>query len=409
MHMAKKIGKIAGLSLGLLIGGVALFLAGMYVGFENRPAFAKVIGIINKEPTVATESNVDFEPFWKAWSLINEKFPGAEKINDQERLYGAISGLVASLGDPYTVFFPPEENKEFNEQISGEFSGVGIEIGEKNGVLTVIAPLKDTPAFRAGVQAGDQIAKIDSAFTADMSIDEAIKLIRGEPGSLVTLTIVREGAPEPKAYTMNREKITLPTVDTEFRQKEGVFIIHLYNFSAQSPSQFKKALQEFADSGSAKLVLDLRNNPGGYLEAAVNMASWFLPEGKVVVKEIGKSETDVSYHNSKGPGLFAGKIKMVVLVNGGSASASEILAGALNEQGAATLMGQKTFGKGSVQELVKLTKDTSLKVTVAKWYTPKGISISDHGLTPDIIVEQKRTENDTIDEQLEAAVSHLIK
>lgn len=381
----------------------AIFLAGVYVGFENRPSMQKVTGLINKENP--TDEKTDFEAFWKAWKLVEEKLPGATETTNQERMYGAIKGMLAAFGDPYTTFFDPEENKQFLDEIAGEFGGVGIEMAQKEGVLTVIAPLKNSPAYKAGMQAGDKIVKIDDKLSADMSTDEAIKFIRGAPGTTVVLTVVREGLSEPKAFSIVRDTIKIPTVDTERFDAEGVFVIKLYNFSAQSPELFRQALVEFSDSGYDKLVLDLRNNPGGYLEASVQMASWFLPKGTVVVKEIGKSDKDTVSHNSQGPGVLKDKIKMVVLVNGGSASASEILAGALSEHGIATLAGQKTFGKGSVQEVVSVTPDTSLKVTIAKWYTPNGISISDEGLTPSVeIPASKDADNDT---QLKAAVKLL--
>lgn len=381
---------------------VGVFLLGVYVGFENRPASQKITGLVNKEPTTVG-ATTDFGPFWKAWSLVKDKFPEANKTTDQDHLYGAIKGMLASFGDPYTTFFTPEESKIFESEIAGEFGGVGMEMGQKDGVLTVIAPLKDTPAYRAGLLAGDKIIKIDDKVSADMSTDSAIDLIRGEPGTSVKLTIAREGLSEPKVFNIVRAKISIPTVDTEKHPDKKVFVIKLYSFSAQSPNLFQNALKEFADSGYTNLVLDLRNNPGGYLDAAVSMAGWFLPEGDVVVKEIGKTDKDVVVHKSKGPGIFKGKIKMVVLVNKGSASASEILAGALSEHGVATLIGQQTFGKGSVQELMKLTSDTSIKITVAKWYTPNGISISDNGLTPKVKLEPNKDE--TKDTQLEQAIN----
>ncbi|HSE56814.1 MAG TPA: S41 family peptidase, partial [Candidatus Paceibacterota bacterium] len=404
MKIPMKVLRRFGIPLVTVLSAAGVFLAGLYIGYENRSPILRAAGVTNKESGVSDEA--DFAPFWKAWQIISEKFPGAEKVTDQERVYGAIDGLVGSLKDPYSVFFDPQENKEFNEEIAGEFFGIGVEIGKKDNILTVIAPIKGTPAYRAGLLAGDKIIKVGKTFTADLTIDEAIALIRGESGTTVDLTIVREGFKEPKVYTVAREKIIMPTVDTERREKEKVFIIHLYNFSAQSPTLFAKALQEFARSGDTRLVLDLRNNPGGYLEASVSMANWFLPEGKVVVKEIGKDPSDVTYHRSKGPGVFAGKIKMAILVNGGSASASEILAGALTEQGVATLIGEKSFGKGSVQELIKLTKDTSLKLTIAKWYTPNGVSISDQGLMPSMVVSQVK-DDANVDEQLEAAVKFV--
>ncbi len=384
---------------------IGVFLVGVYVGFENRPASQKIVDIVNKQVPTALAENTDFEPFWKAWQLVKEKYPEADKTTNQDHVYGAIKGLLASFGDPYTTFFTPEESKAFESQISGEFGGVGMEMGQKDGVLTVIAPLKNTPAAKAGVMAGDKIVKINDKLSADMSVDSAVDMIRGEPGTSVSITIVREGLSQPKVIDLVRAKISIPTVDTEKNTEKGVFVIKLYSFSAQSPGLFQNALKEFADTGYDKLVLDLRNNPGGYLEAAVSMASWFLPQGEVVVKEIGKTDKDVTVHKSAGPGIFNGKIKMVVLVNKGSASASEILAGALSEHGVATLMGTQTYGKGSVQELMKLTSDTSIKITIAKWYTPKGVSISESGLTPKVKLEPNKDE--TKDTQLQEAIDYL--
>ncbi|MBP6857689.1 MAG: S41 family peptidase [Candidatus Pacebacteria bacterium] len=382
---------------------IGIFLFGIYIGFENRPASQKIVGVVNKEVPEEIAVNTDFEPFWKAWQLVKEKYPDANKTDNQEHVYGAIKGMLASFGDPYITFFTPEESKLFESEISGEFGGVGMEMGQKDGILTVVAPLKDTPAFKAGILSGDKIVKIDGVESADISVDKAVTLIRGEPGTTVTLSIVREGLLQIKDIEIVRAKIAIPTIDTEKHPEKGVFVIKLYSFSAQSPELFRGALNEFANSGYTKLVLDLRNNPGGYLEAAVSMAGWFLPDGKVVVKEIGKTDKDIILHKSRGPGIFKDKIQMVVLVNKGSASASEILAGALSEHGVATLMGTQTFGKGSVQELMKLTNDTSIKITIAKWYTPNGVSISDSGLTPDIKLEPNK--DNIKDQQLEDAIN----
>lgn len=384
---------------------IGVFLFGVYIGFENRPASQKIVGVINKDVPQGLSEDTDFQPFWKAWQLVNEKYPDANKTTNQDHVYGAIKGLLASFGDPYTNFFTPEESKIFESEISGEFGGVGMEMGLKDGVLTVVAPLKGTPAFRAGILSGDKIVKIDDTVSTDIGVDKAVTLIRGEPGTTVSLTIVRDGLSQPKVFNITRDKIAIPTVETENHPDKGVFVIKLYSFSAQSPELFRNALSEFNNSGSKNLVLDLRDNPGGYLEAAVSMASWFLPAGDVVVKEIGKTDKDVILHKSTGPGIFSGKIKMVVLVNKGSASASEILAGALSEHGVATLMGSQTFGKGSVQELMKLTNDTSIKITIAKWYTPNGISISESGLTPKIKLEPN--ESISKDTQLEEAINYF--
>lgn len=384
-HIRKGLGILVG------IGTVAgVFFVGVYVGYANRPAVDKVTSVINKEPTEALASTsdaipTDFAPFWRAWAIVDEKFVGgAQSSSPTDRVYGAIKGMMASFKDPYTTFFPPAENTAFETEIAGAFDGIGIEIGEKEGVLTVIAPLKDTPAYRAGVKSGDKIIKIDDTFTNDLGVEKAITLIRGKSGTDVKLTIVREGFQEPKVFSITRGHIELPTVSTEVHPEAQAFVIHLYNFSAQSATLFQNAFNEYLASGQPNLLIDLRGNPGGYLNAAVAIAGLFVPEGKTIVKEIGKTPQDVVVHTSRGPALFPKTAKLVILVDQGSASASEILAGALSEQGIGTLVGKKTFGKGSVQEVIKLTADTSLKITVAKWYTPKGISISDNGLTPEI-------------------------
>jgi carboxyl-terminal processing protease len=362
----------------------------------------KITGLIHKEPVVDADA-ADFTSFWNAWQILSEKFPGADTVSAQDRVYGAIKGLASSFGDPYTTFFPPKDNVAFQTEISGSFNGVGIEIGQKDGILTVIAPLKGTPADRAGIRAGDKIVKIGDKITSDMSIDSAIELIRGKEGTPIELTTLREGVSGPQVFTLTREHIALPTAETEKREKEKVFIIHLYNFSAESPDAFKNGLDEYLASGYHNLVIDLRDNPGGYLDAADKIGGWFIPEGKVIVKEIGKTPDDVTVHTSKGPVLFPKGDKLVVLANKGSASAAEILAGALSEQGIGTLAGEQTFGKGSVQEVVSLTPDTSLKVTVAKWYTPNGVSISEKGLAPQ--VEIKLPADAKSDVQLDEAVA----
>ena len=369
----------------IVLGGV--FLGGVYVGYDNRPSMQQITGLVHKD-TPALAGGVDFRPFWAAWQIVEEKFPGADKVSAETRLYGAIKGLTASFGDPYTTFFPPEENTVFQTEIAGSFSGIGVEIGEKDGVLTVIAPLKNTPAYRIGIKSGDKIVKIGTKITSDMSIDEAIKIIRGEEGTSIDLTIVREGLSAPKVFSVKREKISLPTIDTEKREDEKVFIISLYNFSAESPKAFKGALDEYLASGYTNLLIDLRGNPGGYLDAADMIGSWFIPEGKVIVKEVGKTPEDITVHTSSGPTLVPSTHKIVVLIDKGSASAAEILAGALSEHGIATLAGEQSYGKGSVQEVVSLTNTTSLKVTIAKWYTPNDVSISEQGLIPQVVIKQ---------------------
>ena len=360
-----------------------VFVAGVVMGFQNRPEVSKITALFNKETAFA--SPVDFEAFWEVWNTIDNKYVDKNAIDDKEKVWGAVKGLAASLGDPYTVFFDPEETKEFNEVIEGSFSGIGVEIGMKEGVLTVIAPLKDSPAEKAGLREGDKILAIDDVMIHDMSVDESIKLIKGTKGTEVTLTIFREGEESTRLVTIVRDTIDIPTIDSELRD-DGVFVISLYSFSENAPVLFQGALREFLNTKSDKLVIDLRDNPGWYLDGAVDIASWFMPIGEPVVKE-GTGNADDKVYRSRGYNVFKDKpVKVVILVNGGSASASEILAGALKEAGIATLVGEQTFGKGTVQELIPITSDTELKITVAKWYTPNGISIDDNGLTPDIVV-----------------------
>ena len=434
MHM---FGKMTARIVLMVLLALALFAGGVVVGKEERPEIEKVVGLVNSDTPFGlfsiTPSDVeieacidesgaqvpcvldgtilggdppaDFEQFWRAWNIINEKYVPPKKsdpITNQEKVWGAISGLAGSLGDPYTFFLPPQEKSLFEQDVSGFFGGVGMQIGMKDDLLTVIAPLKGSPAERAGIQKGDKILVIDGATTTNMTIDKALYLIRGEIGKPVVLTLLHEGNDEPYVVTIIREEIKVPTIETK---REGdVFVISLYGFPATGAELFRGALREFVQSGADKLVLDLRGNPGGYLEVAVDMASWFLPQGKVVVREEEKSGEGQIYC-SKGYNVFCDDFRFVILVDGGSASASEILAAALKEHGIATLVGTKTFGKGSVQELVPITEDTSLKVTIAHWITPNGNSFSEEGIEPNVVVEitKEQVEREE-DPQLKKAV-----
>lgn len=386
---------------GALVISAVIFFSGVYIGYAHKPAADKINSVIHKDSSISEE--VDFNVFWKAWTIMNNKFAGADKVSAQSRMYGAIKGMLESFNDPYTTFFPPSENTIFESEISGTFGGVGIEIGTKEGILTVIAPLKNTPADQAGIKSGDKIIAINGITTKDLNTDNAVDLIRGKIGTEVELTIYREGFSEPKIFKIIRSNINIPTVDVEMLEDEKVFIIHLYNFSAQSPELFRKALDQYIKSGYSNLLLDLRGNPGGYLDAAVTIGGWFIPEGKTIVKEVGKTPETVNIHTSKGPVIFPSKSKLIILVDKGSASAAEILAGALSEHNIGILAGEQTFGKGSVQEVIKLTHDTSMKVTVAKWYTPKGISISESGLSPSVKIPYT-VSKDSKDIQLNKAI-----
>lgn len=388
------------------------FSVGLYIGNKDNKQNNNFFYSLNSFSTSTNPADIkEMNTFWSVWNLLDDKFvytkKDAKEITSDEKIWGAIQGLTASFGDPYTIFMPPEEAKEFETDISGNFEGVGMELAIKNNNLVVVSPLKDTPAYKAGVKKGDIVLFINNEIASGMTVDKAVKLIRGKAGTDVTIKFKREGVEDPIEIKITRGIIDIPTIETE--EKDGVFIIRLYNFYAKSPEKFKDALREFAKSKNNKLVLDLRGNPGGYLDAAVSMASWYLPLGKTIVRENFGEEKEEKIHRSKGYDIFNNNLKMIILVDEGSASASEILAGALQEYKIAKLVGTKTFGKGSVQELVKVTPDTSLKVTIAKWLTPNGISISEGGLTPDY--EVKFTEKDFKegnDPQMKKAIELLV-
>lgn len=371
------------------------FGSGIYLGFSGR--IGDMVSAQSSAPTYtlkiggATQpSDVDMAEFWKAWEVLNERFVqthGSTSLpTDKEKLYGAIQGLVDSYGDPYTTFFPPVQAAIFTENISGAFGGVGMQLDQdKDGNIVVTAPLKDSPAQKAGVLSGDIVVKINATSTEGMKLEQAVSFIRGPKGTPVTITLVRKGEAAPVEVTIVRDTISIPEIKT-YTRPDGVFVIQLYTFSGNSADLFREALREFVQSGKTRLILDLRGNPGGYLEAAVQMASYFLPVGEVVVTEDFKGKQNNEVARSLGYNVFSGKkLSMAILIDQGSASASEILAGALSQHGVAKLVGQKSFGKGSVQQLVDVGGGAQLKVTVARWLTPNGTSLSDGGLVPDIL------------------------
>ncbi len=396
----------------MVAGSVVLALllafgAGLYAGVSERLQSNVFAAQSDAQP-----QDLDFSKFWQAWGLLDQNFVETHASNTiptyQERVYGAIAGLTDSYGDPYTVFFPPADAKQFNEDIAGAFGGVGMELGSRNGSLTVVAPLKGTPAEAAGVRSGDVVAGVDGKATEKMPVEQAVKLIRGEVGTTVTLTLRRAGEQNPITVKIVRQTIQVPVINS-YARGDGIFVIELYSFSENSADLFRSALRHYFESGNTKLILDLRGNPGGYLDAAVQMASFFLPVGDVIVSEDFGGKQQNSYHRSLGYNVFANKkLSMAVLVDQGSASAAEILAGALSQHGVAKLVGTRTFGKGSVQQLMELGWGAELKVTVAKWLTPDGTSISDGGLLPDIKAD--RTADDVAagkDPQKEAATVWL--
>ncbi len=347
---------------------------------------------------------LDFNQLNSTYELLQRKFDG--KLDSAKVMDGARAGIVASGGDPYTVFMDSKAAKALDDQLNGTLSGIGAEIGIKNNKLTVIAPVAGSPAEKAGLKAGDYIAEIDGKDSSSYTLDEAVSHIRGKAGTKVTLTVVR-GSSEPKKITITREVINVPSV--KWSMKPGTIgYINVTTFGSDTTEKVNQAATELKSQGATKIILDLRNDPGGYLPVAVDVASQFMSEGKVVVDERqrGRSTQKLSSH---GGGTLQG-MPVVVLINGGSASASEIVAGALRDDIGAKLIGEQSFGKGSVQEVVKLDGGSQIKVTVAHWFTPSGKGIDKVGIKPDIIVKQTNDDfNASRDPQLDRALQELGK
>ncbi|MDP3778431.1 MAG: S41 family peptidase [bacterium] len=381
-----KYSKLVSIIIVVIVLGTSFF-AGVLYGYDNRPGSEKVAGIVGKEAP-PNLSSVDFNLFWDVWSRLERKYVDSSKLDREKLMFGAIKGLVSAVGDPHTEFMPPVEAKQFQEDIKGSFDGIGAEIGLRKGVLTVIAPLHDNPAEKAGIKAGDKILKIDDKSTEGLALDEAVRLIRGPHATKVRLLIYRDGFDKPKEFSITRDVIHVKIVETE-KKGDGIFVIKLHQFTENAGIEFRKAVQEFYASGSKKLVLDLRNDPGGYLTVSVDIASWFVPAGDVIARERYSNGSEDLYR-SNGYGLLE-KVPTVVIINEGSASASEILSGALRDLRHIKLIGTKSYGKGSVQEVEDLDKKSSLKVTIAKWLTPNGTEIDGIGLEPDIKVELPAT------------------
>jgi len=352
---------------------------------------------------VCPPADVDFSLFWEAWKTVEEKYVDKEKINIQEMIYGAISGMIKSLNDPYTVFLKPEDAKRFIEDVKGTFEGVGMEIDIRDDQLQVIAPLEGTPAQKAGLRPGDIILKIDGKSIIDITIDEAVNLIRGPKGTEVILTIYRQEWEESKDIKIIRGVIDIPSLMLEIRDDQIAYL-RLYQFSEKAASDFREAAIKILSSDAQKIILDLRNNPGGYLEVAQEIAGWFLEKGQLVaIEDFGESKEQKD-HLAEGNAKLV-SYAMVVLINKGSASGSEILAGALRDNRGVKIIGETSFGKGSVQELTKLKGSSSLKITIARWLTPNGEFIADKGLEPDIKVEMTAEDYEAgLDPQLDKAV-----
>ncbi len=395
---------------------VLFLITGFGAGFLISVRAADIT--VNLSSDSAEPSNIDFSPVWKAWNILNQNFvPDAVATStpiatstagiDQTEVWGMISGMAGSLNDPYTFFLPPQQNTDFSSSMSGSFAGVGMQVDVKNSVLTVISPLKGTPAEAAGIKSGDQVISINGVSTSGMDVNTAVDDIRGAAGTVVTLSIMRDGWSAPQDFKVTRAVINVPIVTTS-TQTGGIYVIAVSQFTSNSPDLFRDALRSFVQSGDNKLILDLRGNPGGYLDAAVDMASWFLPSGDVVVTEDYDGHASNIIHRSLGYSIFNKNLKAVILVDQGSASASEIFADAMRYYGVAKLVGTHTFGKGVVQELFPITDTTSLKVTVARWLGPDGLQIPHTGILPDVTATTtEATSATSTDTQMQAAIKVL--
>jgi len=355
---------------------------------------------------VCPPEEVDFSLLWEAWHELEEKYVASDALNTQTLIYGAVEGMVRAVGDPYTVFFDPEETKLFEEDVSGRFEGVGMEVGIRDGQLTIIAPLEGTPAQHAGFRAGDKIVRIEDTLTLDLSIEEAVLLIRGPRGTSVTLTIMRDGLETARDITVTRDTIEVPALKWE-QLSDTTAYLKLFHFSETAREDFQEAALDILKTPAERIVLDLRNNPGGYLEIAEDIAGWLLERGQTVVIQEGGASEELRVSTAQGNEKLL-SYPVIVLINQGTASAAEILAAALRDNRDVLLVGETSFGKGSVQAVEKLIGGSSLKVTIAHWLTPAGDGIEGVGLTPDVVVPL--TEEDfeyDLDPQLDKALELL--
>jgi carboxyl-terminal processing protease len=372
----------------------------------ERPAY-NIINVNNK----ATEKNLDFSLFWETWDKVEQKFIDKKKLDPKKMFYGAIKGMVASLDDPYTFFLTPEENKQSKDDLQGKFEGIGAQLGMKDNRVIVVAPLKNSPAEKAGVKAGDFINKVDDQPTKNWTLAYAVSKIRGPKGTKVKLTLERAG--KELEVTITRDQINVSSVELSF--EKNIAILKVNQFGENTIDEWDKAVFEIKNQWLKKeikgMILDLRDNPGGYLEGSVYLASEFLPMGKTVVRQESTNLPNKDYKVLRQGELL--DIPLVVLINKGSASASEILTGALRDYKRARIVGEKSFGKGSVQEAIDLKEGAGLHVTVAKWILPSGDWINSKGIEPEIKIENQIKEGNTLtrddDKQLDTALEILLK
>ncbi|PIQ67625.1 hypothetical protein CO173_04830 [Candidatus Uhrbacteria bacterium CG_4_9_14_3_um_filter_41_35] len=408
--MNQKSSILSKISIGYLLFATTVVVAVFYIGFTAGKINGTRSIVPEGEGKVLNQGdmnkfageNVDFRQFWEVWNLIKDAYVD-QPVSEKDMYYGALQGLMSSLNDPYSMFFVPTEADAFTKDLEGKFFGIGAEIGLKDDHIIIVAPLAESPAEKAGIQAGDIIVSVDEKSTKDWGINETVLNIRGEKGTPVTLEVVREGVDAPFDITIVRGEITIDSVKWEIRD-DGIAVVSIFMFNEDTTVLFQKAVQEILTEDVKGVIIDVRNDPGGLLSEAINIAGFWIDGDTVVIEKVGDVERPF---RSQGAPRLAG-MPTVVLVNGGSASASEILAGALQDFGAATIIGEQTYGKGSVQEYHEFEDGSALKMTTAKWLTPKGRSISNTGIAPDIIVEYTLDDfNEERTPQLDAALDFL--
>lgn len=367
-------------------------LAGLVIAMATLVIF---IGLSSQPRSSAEAKGSDYESielFTDVMAIIKKSY--VEEVDTKKLIYGAINGMLASL-DPHSSFMSPETYKEMKIDTKGAFGGLGIEITVKDGILTVIAPIEDTPAFKAGIKAGDHIFKIDDKFTKDLNINDAVKRMRGPKGTKVVLTIMREGFERPREFVLTRDIIQVKSVRSRMLEN-GYGYVRIAQFQEKTDEDLVKALKALQEEGKkplAGLVLDLRNDPGGLLDQAVRVADHFIDDGLIVYTEGREKDAKMQFFARKG--AKESRYPIVVLINGGSASASEIVAGALQDHKRAIVMGTQSFGKGSVQTIIPLSDESGLRLTTARYFTPNGRSIQAKGITPDIVVERLELPRET--------------